>query len=138
MLGIYIDNLKLPWVQNIFRLSEKMDIVLFVNNFSDFDVHSYVSVLASHHIWSFKGPIIAGDTFSARYLSSCPIQSRKFFYINHIDWATNAFNAMDVVKAASLPLICEPELKDVIKSVWKEPFIVRGWNYEGIQRLLST
>lgn len=74
MLGIYIDNLKLPWVPDIFRLAEKMDVVIFTNNFTEFDVFNKVSVLASHHIWSFKDPIIAGDTFSARYLSGCPIQ----------------------------------------------------------------
>lgn len=138
MVGIYIDNLKLPWIDNIFKLAEKMDVVLFVNNFSDFDVHSYISVLASHHIWSFKGPIIAADTFSARYLSSCPIQSKKFFYINHIDWASNGFNAIDITKATSMPLICEPELEDIIKSVWKKPLVVKGWNYEEIQRILSS
>ena len=137
MLGIYIDNLKLPWVPDIFRLAEKMDVVIFTNNFTEFDVFNKVSVLASHHIWSFKDPIIAGDTFSARYLSGCPIQ-RKLFYINHIDWATNAFNAIDVIKASSLELITEPHLKDIVKSVWREPKVVKGWSYEGIQRVLNS
>lgn len=138
MIGIYIDNLMLPWTDQIFRLSDKMDITLFLNNFSPFDVYNKTPVLASHHIWSFSKPIIAGDTFSARYLASCPIPKRRLFYINHIDWTSNAFNAMDTTLAASLELLCAPELEQVVNSVWGPAQPLRDWSYDGIQRLLGS
>lgn len=137
MIGIYIDNLMLPWAEHIFRLSEKMDITLFLNNFSPFDVHTKMGVLASHHLWSFNGTVIAGDTFSARYLADCPIPKRRLFYINHIDWCSNAFNALDTTKAASLELLCQPDLELAVKSVWGPATPIMDWNYEGLQRILG-
>jgi len=138
MIGIYIDNLRLPWASEIFRIGEKNPITLFVNNISEMDVYSKVPVLASHHIWSFSDPIIAGDTFSATYLSQCPVPKKRAFYINHVDWNTNAFSAVDITKAANLLIACSPELESIVSRVWKQPTIIRNWNYEEICRLFET
>ncbi len=138
MIGIYIDNLRLPWAAEIFRMGETNPLTLFVNNISELDVYSRVPVLASHHIWSFSGPIIAGDTFSAVYLSKCPVPKQRAFYINHVDWNTNAFNAVDITGASNLLIACQPELEEVVSKVWKKPHVIRNWNYEEICRLFTT
>ena len=138
MIGIYIDNLKLPWASTIFRMGEQHDITLFVNNLSEMDVYSKVPVLASHHIWSFSNPIVAGDTFSATYLSKCPIPKQRAFYINHVDWNTKAFNAMDISGINKLTVACQPELEDIVSRVWKKPAVIRNWNYEEILGLFTS
>ena len=136
MIGLYIDNFRLPWAQQLFKLGEQYPITIFTNNFSEFDVFSKVGVLASHHLWSFPYPVVAGDMFSACYLSKCPIPKRRIFYINYVDWTSNAFNAIDTTNA-QLELACQPELEEVVKSVWSTPHIIRNWNYEDIQRILN-
>ena len=136
LLGIYIDNVNVPWMEHIYRLAEKTNIALFVNNYGNIDVKSRIAILPSYFIWNFRNPIIAGDTFSARFLAECPIPSRKLFYISHIDWS--GFMAKDSIKAASLELITEPELAQTVQSVWKKPEIARNWNYEQIQRILGS
>lgn len=136
-LGIYIDNLSLPWTRQIFELAEQTNIVLFTNNFGEFDVYNKIGVLASHHLWSFSGTVIAGDTFSACYLSNCPIPKRRLFYINHVDWTSPAFDAIDITKAASLELLCKPELEPIIKGVWGKVTSCKDWSYEEIQRILE-
>lgn len=136
MIGVYVDHLNAPWMEHIYRLSEKTDVVLFTNNYGNLDVHSPIAILASSYIWNFPYTIIAADTFSARYLVDCPIPKRKLFYINHVDW-NKSFRAIDTVKAGSLELITEPELVEVVSSVWGSPHIVRNWNYENLRRILG-
>lgn len=137
MIGVYIDNLSLPWTQKVFDLSEKMPVTLFVNNFGEFDVYNKIGILASHHLWSFSGPVIATDTFSACYLSNCPIPKRRLFYINSIDWGSPAFDAIDVTQAASLELLCLPELEQIVNNVWGKATPVKDWSHEEIQRILG-
>lgn len=136
MIGILLDNLNVPWVEHIYRLAEKMDVCLFVNNYGNIDVSSRIALVSSSYIWSFDGTMIAADTFSARYLYECPIPSRKLFYINSVDW-NRGFLASDTLKAASLELVAEPGLAEIVRSVWGPTKIVRNWHYESLQRALS-
>lgn len=135
MIGVYTDNLTVPWMDSIYRLAEKADVTLFTNNYGNVDVYSKIGLLASSFIWSFPYPIIATDTMCARYLYECPIPSRKIFYINRVDWLD--FKAEDTIKAASLELWTTPELEKAISSVWGPTEIIRNWNYEAIQRILN-
>lgn len=137
MIGVYLDNLSYPWVESVFRLANQTDVVLFLNNFGPLDVSSPISVLPSFNIWDFRGPIIAGDLFSARYLDQYKLITDKYYYINNIDWNTQQFTAMDVLTATSLKLASEPAFAPLVKATFKEPEIVRNWSYEDIKRLLG-
>jgi len=137
MIGVYLDNPYVPWMDSVYRLAEKTDIVLFLNNFGKVDVHSKMAMLPSSSIWSFDGPIIAGDTFSACYLSHCPVAINAYFYINNIDWNNQAYQAIDIIKATSLKLATEPTLAHIVKAIFREPQIVRSWDYEDIKRFLG-
>lgn len=136
MIGIYLDNFNVPWMEYVYRLAEKTDTVLFTNNYGNVDVHSNICVLSSSYIWNFPHTIIATDTFSACYLVDCPIPTRKLMYINGIDWNKN-FRAIDTVKAHSMELITEPGLVATVNSVWGPAHIVRNWNYESLRRILG-
>lgn len=137
MIGVYIDNVYVPWVEPIFRLAQQTDIVLFLNNFGPLDVNSPIAVLPSANIWSFPGPIIAGDFFSARYLADCSVVKDKYFYINNIDWNNQHFAAVDVLKATSMELACDQQFVPLVRATFREPKIVRNWNHEDIKRLLG-
>lgn len=137
MIGVYVDNVYVPWIESIYRLADKAPLVLFLNNFGAVDVHSDIAVLPSLHIWSFNGPIIAGDTFSARYLADCTVVKDKYFYINTVDWNNHHFAALDVLKATSLKLASEPALAPLVKATFGEPTQIKNWNYEDIKRLLG-
>lgn len=137
MIGVYVDNVYVPWIEAIFRLAQQTDVVLFLNNFGPLDVHSPIAVLPSANIWSFPDPIIAGDFFSARYLADCSVVKDKYFYINNIDWNNQHFAAVDVLKATSLELACDQQFAPIVKATFREPKIVRNWNYEDIKRLLG-
>lgn len=139
MIGVFLDHLNVPWTEHVFRLAKLTDVVLFLNNIGVVDVTSPIAILPSFNIWDFRGPIIAGDTFSARYLAEYKLAQdvEKYFYINTIDWNSGHFSAIDVLAATSLQLACEPQLAPLIKSTFKEAQIVRQWNYEDIRRLLG-
>lgn len=137
MIGVYIDNLNVPWVSSIFQLAKQTDVVLFTNNFGAVDVTSPIAVLPSFNLWDFRGPVIAGDLFSARYLVEYKLIRDKYFYINNIDWSNQSFLAVDVLAATSMELACEPALAHLVKATFKEPKLVKSWNYEDIKRLLG-
>ena len=136
LLGIYIDNVGLPWMEHIYRLAEKRDVVVFTNNFGPVDVSSPLSIVSSINIWSFDGPVIATDTFSGRYLVDCPIPSRKFIYVNNLDWA--GFDAEDTLKVyGGLEVIAESTLANDVKSTWGEVHVVNQWSSEDLERILG-
>lgn len=137
--GIYVDNLEVPWMEGIYRLAEKMDLVLFTNNYGKVDPASTIGVCSSYYLWSFFNPVIACDVFSARYLSECTVTPKKFFYVNNCrDW-TAGFSAFDTIKVAKeLTLITEPEFQETVEAVWGPTEIVRNWRHEDIQRILSA
>jgi len=137
VIGVYLDHLSFPWVESVFRLAKQTEVVLFLNNFGPVDVHSPIAILPSFNIWDFRGPIIAGDIFSARYLTEYTLIKDKYFYINNIDWNNQQFTAMDVLTATSMELACEPTFAPLVKATFKEPKLVRNWNYEDIKRLLG-
>lgn len=138
MIGVYIDNFNVPWIEHIFRLAKQTDVVLFVNNLGVVDVTNPIAILPSFNIWDFRGPIIAADVFSARYLAEYSLITEKYFYMSTIDWNTSQLAATDVLAATNLKLICEPTLAPLIKATFnKEPAPVRNWNYDDIKRLLG-
>lgn len=100
-------------------------------------VASPLAVVSSINIWSFDGPVIATDTFSARYLVECPVPSKKYMYVNHIDWG--GFDAEDSLKVFNtLELISEAKLADQVRSVWGETHVINEWNYEELERVLGN
>lgn len=138
MIGVFLDNLNVPWTEHVFRLAKQTDVVLFLNNLGIVDVTSPIAILPSFNIWDFRGPIIAGDIFSARYLVDYSLITEKYFYMSTIDWNSGHLAAMDVIAAANLKLICEPTLTPLVKATFnKEPAPVRNWNYDDIKRLLG-
>lgn len=138
MIGVFLDNFNVPWVEHVFRLAKQTDVVLFVNNLGIVDVTNPIAILPSFNIWDFRGPIIAGDVFSARYLADYTLIKDKYFYINSIDWNNGQVAAIDVLTAAGLNLICEPTLVPLVKATFnKEPASVRNWDLNDIQRLLG-
>ena len=83
-IGIYVDNLEVPWMDGIYRLAEKTDVALFVNNYGKIDPTSPISLFSSYYMWIFTGPIIACDMFSARYLIECITPGDKYYYIEQL------------------------------------------------------
>jgi hypothetical protein len=131
-----MDNLNLPWMEHIYRLAEQRDIVVFTNNFGPVDVSSPLSIVSSINIWSFDGPVIATDTFSGRYLVDCPVPSKRFLYVNHIDW--HGFDAEDCLAVYNeLDLISEPQHAEAVRSTWGASYIVENWNNEALGRVLG-
>lgn len=115
--------------------------IIFYHSYGTPYLNTNVSMMTNIEAWSFNGPLIANDIFTAAILDKCTASRNKYFYIWDLEWIYMQNRHFDMFKTTYLnpdiELIARNESHArLIEKVWKKPTaIIEDFNYE---KLLST
>ena len=140
-----ISQLSLTLIQELNKLSNLdyyLDVIVFYSRYEKLIKANYFAMLQEKEVWGFNAPVMATDLDTARILLSCPIPTKKLFYVWDLEWIHKTYDVNYL-----LSIYCHPDIHllarseshaKIIEKCFKKPIdILEDFNYERFASIIS-
>jgi hypothetical protein len=132
-------------VENINKINEKYpktNAFVFHHDWSWAGIVPLFGMLQLRELWTYDGVAVATNIDTARRVIQAPEPSKKFFYLNDLEWTKlyvpfKQLQSIYMNKELELIANSEEDAK-IIEKVWRKPsLIVENYNYEQLIKVLQ-